>query len=38
MPDLQKTPTADILIKAYLAFPRARRLFGKQFLVVATKP
>jgi SAM-dependent methyltransferase len=31
------TPTADTLVKAYLSFPLAWRLFGKQFLVVAEK-
>jgi SAM-dependent methyltransferase len=30
-------PTADILIRAYLAFPPAWRLLGAQFLVVAAK-
>lgn len=33
-----RTPTADILIKLYLAFPLAWRFMGKQFLVVARKP
>ena len=33
-----RTPTADFLIKAYLALPFAWRFMGKQFLVVARKP
>lgn len=32
-----KKPTADILVKAYLALPPAWKIFGKQFLVVARK-
>lgn len=31
-------PTADFLVRAYLAMPFAWRFFGKQFLVVARKP
>ncbi len=31
------TPTADFLIKAYLALPFAWKIMGKQFLVVARK-
>ena len=30
-------PTADFLVKAYLAFPPAWRILGKQFLVTAMK-
>jgi len=30
-------PTADFLVRLYLAMPIAWRLFGKQFLVIATK-
>lgn len=33
-----KTPTHEILVKAYLAFPLAWRILGKQFLVTARKP
>lgn len=33
-----RRPTADFLIRAYLAFPFAWRFFGKQFLVIARKP
>jgi len=31
-------PTADIVIRTYLKLPFAWKLFGKQFLVVASKP
>jgi SAM-dependent methyltransferase len=31
-------PTHDLLVRAYLAFPPAWRIFGKQFLVTASKP
>lgn len=33
-----RTPAHPILVKAYLAFPPAWRLLGKQFLVTARKP
>lgn len=33
-----RTPTHDFLIKAYLAFPLAWKLLGKQFLVTGRKP
>jgi SAM-dependent methyltransferase len=33
-----KQPTADWLIRTYLALPMAWRFLGKQFLVVAAKP
>jgi hypothetical protein len=33
-----KQPTADWLIRVYLALPVAWRLLGKQFLVIARKP
>lgn len=33
-----KRPTHDFLIRAYLAFPPAWRIMGKQFLIVAEKP
>ena len=33
-----KTPTADFLIRLYLAFPLAWKIMGKQFLIVARKP
>lgn len=32
-----KTPTADFLIRAYLALPPAWKIMGKQFLIVARK-
>lgn len=32
------TPTHDLLVRAYLAFPPAWRILGKQFLVTARKP
>jgi ubiquinone/menaquinone biosynthesis C-methylase UbiE len=33
-----KVPTADFLIRAYVAMPMVWRLMGKQFLVIAEKP
>ena len=33
-----KTPTADFLIRAYIALPIAWKVMGKQFLIVARKP
>jgi SAM-dependent methyltransferase len=32
-----KTPTHDLLIRAYLAFPPAWKILGKQFLITALK-
>lgn len=33
-----KTPTHDLLVRAYLALPLAWKLLGKQFLVTAARP
>jgi ubiquinone/menaquinone biosynthesis C-methylase UbiE len=33
-----KTPSHDLLIRAYLAFPPIWKIMGRQFLVVAGKP
>jgi SAM-dependent methyltransferase len=34
----QRLPVLDFLVRAYLAFPPAWRILGKQFLIVAEKP